>query len=311
MDKKFKSLFNRMGFKKSQLKKKNKQTPFGKQVFIPNTDTNPNQVLNFTKELVVPINPLLKHDVLIMNSQYQNKIIELKDICLEYRKVNHPNTVIFDNLNLSIFADQIVALMGPNGVGKTTLFEIITQIRKQTKGKVIFYDDLMKKNPSKYISMQTQDFSFPSGLLVKDVIQFIVDLEQIDLQENLGEYKRMLKIFKLDTLWYEKASKLSGGQQQRLNLFISLLNYPKVLLLDEYATGLDVSSRELIEQFLISYVKAHHVTLLFISHELGGLTQIAQRYLIMGNKQIMVDLPHDEVIKQFGSVNDFVRYYIK
>ena len=96
-----------------------------------------------------------------------------------------------------------------------------------------------------------------------------------------------------------------------MNLFISLLNYPKVLLLDEYATGLDVSSRELIEQFLISYVKVHHVTLLFISHELGGLTQIAQRYLIMGNKQIMVDLPHDEVIKQFGSVNDFVRYYIK
>ena len=311
MDKKFKNLFNHMGFKKSQLKKKAKQTPFDKQVFVPNTDTDPSQILNLTKELVVPINPLLKHDVLVMNNQYQNKIIELKDICLEYRKVNHPNTVIFNNLNLSIFADQIVALMGPNGVGKTTLFEIITQIRKQTKGKVIFYDDLMKQNHSKYISMQSQDFSFPSGLLVKDVIRFIVDLEQIDLQENIGEYKRMLKIFKLDTVWYEKASKLSGGQQQRLNLFISLLNYPKVLLLDEYATGLDVSSRELIEQFLISYVKVHHVTLLFISHELGGLTQIAQRYLIMGNKQIMVDLPREEVIKQFGSVDDFVRYYIK
>ena len=76
MDKKFKHLFNHLGFKKSQLKKKQKKVSPGKQVFIPNTDTNPNQVLNFTKELVVPINPLLKHDVLIMNSQYQNKIIE-------------------------------------------------------------------------------------------------------------------------------------------------------------------------------------------------------------------------------------------
>ncbi|MBR4486019.1 ATP-binding cassette domain-containing protein [bacterium] len=203
-----------------------------------------NDLLEFTKQVVIINDELAKkEEIHLHDPKFDKKIISLQDISLFYKRLYRPITVIFDHLNLDIYEEEITCIVGPNGIGKTTLFELIIQVRKPNKGKVIFYDDAINKNPYKYISMQTQDFNFPTGLLVKDVVEFIIELQQIDITKNIGEYKRMLRIFQLDKIWLNKASKLSGGQQQRLNLFISLLNHPKVLLLDEYATGLDIKTK--------------------------------------------------------------------
>lgn len=249
-------------------------------------------------------------DELIENNYDSEKLFELQHIYLWYKKFNKITNVIFEDLNLTIYKNQIVAIVGKNGAGKTTLFELITQIRKANRGRVVFFEKEASQNPTKYISMQTQDFVFPSGLTVKDIVEFILELQQINIEDNLDEFKEMLKIFQLDALWNEKASKLSGGQQQRLNLFISLLNHPKILLLDEYATGLDLKSKEDIEKFIMNYIKVHGTTLIFISHELGGLSQMATRYIIIENKNIVVDLPINKVNKMFGNVTNLIKYYI-
>lgn len=299
--KEYKNLFAKIGLGKNS----NKKTLIDDNSKDKSVDFN-----EFTKELVVVVDKNEKNEKIIFDDYKLPKLVELEHVYLWYKKFNKIKKIIFDDLNFTIYEGQIIAIVGQNGVGKTTLFEIITQIRKINKGKIIFPHEDAKKDPTKYIGMQTQDFVFPSGLTVKDVVEFILELQQIDITDEIGEFKRMLKIFQLDALWNEKASKLSGGQQQRLNLFISLLNHPKILLLDEYATGLDIKSKELIESFIMSYIKIHHITLVFISHELGGLTQMANRYVIINNKNIMVDLPVDKVNNLFGSVTNLIKYYI-
>ena len=302
--KKYEAFYQKLGLLKNHKHKKEHLNNL-----IKNNQTN--DLLNFTKQVVVINDELAKkEEIHIHDNNFNKKIISLKDISLFYKRLYHPMYVIFDNLNLDIYDEQTTCIVGPNGIGKTTLFELIIQVKKPNKGQVIFYDDAIKKNPYKYISMQTQDFNFPTGLLVKDVVEFIIELQQIDISKNIGEYKRMLRIFQLDKIWLNKASKLSGGQQQRLNLFISLLNHPKVLLLDEYATGLDIKTKELIENFLLNYIKTYKTTLLFISHELDGLTQYANRYVILSDHHVIVDLSKEEVIKRFESVNNLIKYYV-
>lgn len=243
----------------------------------------------------------------IINYKSDNKqLIEVKNLAMEYKKGKHI-TNIFSNVSFSINENEIIALLGNNGAGKTTIVEIISRIKKQTDGEIIYHFD-NEKNTSN-IGVQFQDLSFPKGLTVKDFINF-----QISLSKNLINEEflfQILKTFKLNDLLNYKVSKLSGGQQQRLNVLIAMMAKPRVLFLDEFTTGLDIAVKNEIKEFIMKYCKENKITIVLISHDIDIIEQMATRFIMLSDGEMVVDTNKDTIIKNFKTVSNFLFEYIR
>lgn len=233
-------------------------------------------------------------------------LVKLDNVCFSFKKESKNSNFLLNNINLTIYENQIISVIGINGVGKTTLLEIIAKLETPNIGKVTYYEQNAKN--TKFIGIQPQDLNFPIGLSVKNIVEFVAMLNNIKLK-TFSEINDMLKIFKLENLWKHKASKLSGGQKQRLNLFISLLSKPSLLILDEYSTGLDLTSKKQIEAFILNYIKKYNITLIFTSHDLDGILLNATRYVIIKSGTIQTDISHEEAINKFKSIKKLIEHY--
>ncbi|MDK2819929.1 MAG: ABC transporter ATP-binding protein [Mycoplasmataceae bacterium] len=246
----------------------------------------------------------------IINDSDESKelIIEVKNLKHEFKTIKKTKH-IYDNINFNIYKGEKVAFLGPNGAGKTLMVETICGTRKQTSGEIIYHFDHKKSNPYEHLGVQFQDFEFPTGLTVKDMIDFIIKLNNIT---NIvpEEFNYMLETFQLKQILNSRVSKLSGGQKQRLNVTLSLLNKPKVVFLDEFTTGLDIAIKNSITNFIIEYCKKNNTSLVLISHDIDSIEQIVDRIIILADKTIKIDLSIKQVEKDFGSVSKLLKKYI-
>lgn len=236
-----------------------------------------------------------------------NPLIEVKNLSMAFKSKFKNKKIIFENINFKIYENEIIALLGPNGSGKTTLVEIITSIKKQVSGEVIF--NYKTNDNQEQVGVQFQDLSFPKGLTVKDFIDFQILLMQKQISENL--LNEMLLTFKLKDFLNTKVSKLSGGQQQRLNVLIAMIGKPKVLFLDEFSTGLDIAVKNVIKEFILDYAKKNNITVILISHDIDIINQMANRFLLIANKQLIVDSDKKTIINKFGTISEFLHQYIR
>ena len=177
----------------------------------------------------------------IKSYKEKKPIIKIDKISLSFGKRK-----ILDNINFSINESQILGLLGPNGVGKSTIFNLITGLIKPQYGSII----IDSKNVNDYpIYLRTTQFK------IGYVPQYGGYFHNMTLLENLNAIGELLiknkkvryeKInsliskFELDAVRDIKASYLSGGQKKRLVIALSLLGNPKILLLDEPFAALDI-----------------------------------------------------------------------
>lgn len=230
-------------------------------------------------------------------------LIEVKNLTQIYNNKN----VIFKDINFTIFKNEKVALLGGNGAGKTTTIEIIAGFRKATSGEIISHFD-KELSEAKKIGIQFQDLSFPKNLRVKDIINFSINIDNLLFSKQ--EINDMMKIFQLEGMMKKKISKLSGGQQQRLNVFISLLNRPQLLILDEFSTGLDIAAKRNIKDFIMDYCKKNNTTLIVVSHDIDVLNEMVDRVILLKNKKIYIDLDKQNIEEKFGTLSSMLYKYI-
>lgn len=252
-------------------------------------------------------NENVKKEFLKIISYKSNKkvLIEIKNLKKSYKKFGKPENLIFDNVSFNIYEDEVLALLGSNGSGKTTIVEIISKIKKPTSGEVILNIDKEYKEP---IGVQFQDITFPKSLTVKDLISFQIRMMESQVNQDLLD--EMLNAFKLKDLLNFKISKLSGGQQQRLNVLIATLSKPKVLFLDEFTTGLDIAIKNEITNFIINYAKQNKITIVLISHDIDTISSVATRFVLLADKQLVIDADKSTILKKFKSVANFLYEYI-
>lgn len=243
----------------------------------------------------------------IINNKFDKKaLIEVKNLKKSYKKFGRPENLIFDNVSFNIYEDEVLALLGSNGSGKTTIVEIISKIKKQSSGEVILNID--QNEYIEPIGVQFQDITFPKSLTVKDLISFQIRMMESKVNQNLLD--EMLSAFKLKDLLNLKISKLSGGQQQRLNVLLATLSKPKVLFLDEFTTGLDIAIKNEITNFITNYAKQNKITIVLISHDIDTISLIATRFVLLADKQVVVDADKQTILKKFKSISDFLYEYI-
>lgn len=227
-------------------------------------------------------------------------IIEVKNVSKAFGK-----KVIFSDFNLEIKAGERVALMGANGCGKTTLVEMIAQISKPDAGQVKIN---LKNNIKQEIGIQLQEGVWPTSITAQNMLDFYKAV----YPKFTKEWEEKLKtVFEIDEFINRPLKKLSGGQKQRFNAMISIMNNPKIVILDELTTGLDMKLQFNIIDFFIKNTKEYGQTLLLVSHHPEEIEEMCERLIIIKDGKIWYDASVEATIKKYTSVRNLMNKYFK
>lgn len=219
------------------------------------------------------------------------------------------------DLNLYLNKGELVGLIGPNGAGKTTFFNLITGVYVPTEGTIALDGEVLNGHAPyqitrKGISRTFQNIRLFGELSVLDnvkvayhslarhsILSSILRLPPHFSGEKEMEEKaiQILKLFKLEPYLYQKAKNLPYGQQRRLEIARALAAYPKLLLLDEPAAGMNPQeTRELME--LISFIREKFsLTILLIEHDMQLVMGVCERIYVLDHGQLIADGTPEEI----------------
>jgi len=208
---------------------------------------------------------------------------------------------ILSNVSLEIFAQEYIAIIGPNGGGKTTLIRILLGLETQTKGEVKIFGkrikDFKEWHKIGYVPQRAThvDASFPGS--VEDVVKMgRVSQRKLFARENEEDKRLVVEAMqKMDV--YDLKDKmigtLSGGQRQRVMIARALASKPEILILDEPNTGVDVASQKRFYDLLGVLNKEEKITIVFITHDVGVIADDIARLFTINQKAIICNNPKE------------------
>ncbi len=225
--------------------------------------------------------------------------ISLKNISFSFNKRQ-----ILDDISFVVREGEILGLLGPNGVGKSTIFNIITGLLSPDFGEIQINQTLVTNIP---IYKRALDFGVAivpqSGGVFSNLtcIQNLIAISEIVIKEkNERSFKveNMISKFQLESVKNLKAKHLSGGQRKRLSIAMSLLSDPKIILMDEPFQGLDIiSTRELQETIVNLQTENYSRSCIISDHAARDLLAISDRAIILANKKIVAQGKPSELLQ--------------
>lgn len=210
---------------------------------------------------------------------------------------------LLDSLSLEVDSGRLVALVGADGAGKTTLMRTLAGLLKPQQGKVrIFeknlYEDL--SNLQKLCGYMPQKFGLYQDLSVYENLNLYADLFSLSLTVRQQRFEELLSMTNLSAFTERLAGKLSGGMKQKLGLACALLNHPKLLLLDEPSVGVDPLSREELWKILDRNVRDEGMTVLVATTYMDEAAKCDEVIILEDGKLILCDTPKNIAEKAKG-----------
>ncbi len=203
---------------------------------------------------------------------------------------------VLKGVTLEIKKGERVALIGKNGSGKSTLINILSQQLRMSKGDILYGYAKNRVESLEFMGIQFQTLNYPEGFVVKDVIHFFNSSVEKSIRMSKRELSDMVVMFGIDKYYEQKIDRLSGGQQQRVNVLLALIKRPKLLILDEISTGLDVESAEKIKSYIDMYLKKNPETaLLLISHSDEEIREMTTRTYVLEAGKIVEEFESKEL----------------
>ena len=215
--------------------------------------------------------------------------------------------IALNGVSFKVEQGERIGLIGGNGAGKTTMVEIIAGINKPSDGRLEFGFDY-KDSHKEGVGMQFQQSEYPSGLTVKDIVVFARNLRKLEMTNE--QVKEILNVFQMGDFYNRKVRSLSGGQRQKLNILLSIIHNPKLVILDELSTGLDISARENIISFTDQLLKKNNMSAILISHHMSEIKALCTRVVVLDNGHIVADRKITDIEKEHGSLNEFSKKLI-
>ena len=193
--------------------------------------------------------------------------------------VRFSERTVLDRVSLKVASGEVVALLGPSGVGKSTLLRVIAGLLTADSGSVWLndFDVTMLPSHRRNIGLVFQDEQLFPHLTVAENVGFGLQMQRVGRAEAADRVEELLHLVGLEALANLPVTKLSGGEAKRVALARSLAPRPAVLLLDEPLTGLDRELHDRLATELAALLRTTATTALLVTHDHDEATTIADR----------------------------------
>ena len=235
-----------------------------------------------------------------------NSIIEFENINLSYG-----NRQILENISFKINEGQIFGMLGPNGVGKSSIFNLITGLIAPGSGKI----KITGKDVTNYpVYLRTKKFKvgyvpqyggYFNDLTLYDNLKAISEIVIENKNYRIERINYLLSKFELDNLKDIKAKFLSGGQKKKLVIALSLLSEPKVLLLDECFAALDVLTIKMLQEIIVNLQNENRITICICDHQARDLLACVDVAMILSNGKIIAQDTPSNLVKNTNARNAY------
>ena len=204
------------------------------------------------------------------------KTLEIKNLSYSFGD-NH----ILKDINIYVKENEVVAIVGSSGVGKSTLFNLIAGVLKKQSGEIIINgsDDYI----GKVAYMLQKDLLFEHKTIINNVILPLI-IAKIDKKVALEEGRKILKQFNLEKYADKYPKQLSGGMRQRVALIRTYMFKRNIFLLDEAFSALDAITKKELHKWYLNLKKEFNLTTLLITHDIEEAIFLSGRIYILANK---------------------------
>ena len=229
-----------------------------------------------------------------------NVLIEARALTKKYGK----NTAL-RGIDLEIAGGEIFGLFGPNGAGKSTFISILATLLKPTSGDILVNGISVSEQPDRIkpeIGFVPQDIALYPMLSGRDNLDFWAGIYGLRGKQKKERIEEAVAVARLEDRIGERVSQYSGGMKRRLNIAVSLLHHPRILVMDEPTAGVDIKSRRYKMDTLIG-LREEGRTIVFTSHYIDELETLCDKIAVM-NMGIIPAVGSPAQLKQLCGVNN-------
>mgnify|MGYP001249236784 FL=1 len=236
----------------------------------------------------------------------KGSILKLDKISLKFGR-----KIILDNLNLQLNNGQILGLLGPNGVGKSTIFNLITGLISPDFGSIIINSEKVNQYPIykrtlKFkIGFVPQHGGFFHDLTVYENLKAIAEIAIDNTSYRDEKINSLISKFELDPIRDIKADFLSGGQKKKLVIALSLVSDPKILLLDEPFAALDVMTIKTLQEIIVSLQSNNNISVILCDHQARDLLACVDTAAIIHNGKVVAQGTPTNLIQNIDARNAY------
>ena len=215
-------------------------------------------------------------------------LIRLEKISLSFGKRQ-----ILDNINFNVNSGEILGMLGPNGVGKSTLFNLIIGLIKPDFGSIIINGENVLNYPiaervKKFkIGYVPQYGGYFHDLTLLDNLKAVSEVLIKNINDRNTKIDYLISRFELDSILNIQAKFLSGGQKKKLVIAMALMGDPKVLLLDECFAALDVMTIKMLQELIVSLQAEKNISICICDHQARDLLSCVDIAIVMSNCKIV------------------------
>ena len=205
----------------------------------------------------------------------------MTEIRLEHVSYAYDNEKILEDINLQVVSGEVVSILGPSGVGKTTLFNLIAGILEVQSGRIVLDGE---ENPKGRVSYMLQkDLLLEHKTVLGNIILPLL-IQKVDKAEAIAKADEILATFQLTAIRDKYPHELSGGMRQRVALLRTYLFGHKLFLLDEAFSALDEMTKMELHAWYLDIHKQLGLTTLIITHSIEEALNLSDRIYILKNR---------------------------
>jgi len=216
---------------------------------------------------------------------------------------------VISDISFRVDDGEFLSIIGPSGCGKTTLLRIISGLEQPSTGK-IFLNEIEVVEPYGKVGLIFQEYALFPWRTVIDNVAFSLEIQHIPKKIRRDRARCLLSTFGLEGFENRFPKELSGGMKQRVAIARTLINEPKLLLMDEPFGALDSQTRNAMQEFLLKIWQETKKTILFVSHNIDETVFLSQKVLGLSQRpgRIKLTLPIDLPYPRERTGQEFNRY---
>ncbi len=242
----------------------------------------------------------------ITSYKKDSEILSVEKLSFKFGK-----KIILDNFNLNLNSGQILGLLGPNGVGKSTIFNLIIglikpdygtiKINTQTVNKFPIYERAIKFK----IGFVPQSGGYFHNLTVHENLRAISEISLKNKSFREEKINSLISKFELNNVVDIKANLLSGGQKKKLVIALALISDPKILLLDEPFAALDVMTIKMLQNVIINLQSTKGISIILCDHQARDLLNCVDSAAIISNGKVVATGTPSNLIQNIDAKNAY------